>query len=99
MPYKTRQDLVNLIYACGVADGICPACGKSAHLILSEDRFFHADGTDNEQCWRETLRGHTIPVEQVLFIDEIGMPWLKQEPIETNVMRAEQESGNDRITV
>lgn len=55
--------------------GPCSFCGKESLLILSEDRFFHLDGSENETCWVGILRGNkrTVPV---LMFDAKGFPYL-----------------------
>jgi hypothetical protein len=38
----------------------CPVCSKDSIYLNGEDRFFHRDGSDNQECWRAMLRGRPI---------------------------------------
>lgn len=35
----------------------CPACGKASVYAATLDRHVHADGSDNQPCWRSITRG------------------------------------------
>jgi hypothetical protein len=35
----------------------CPACSLDAIYTRELDRYFHADGTDNRDCWCAMSRG------------------------------------------
>lgn len=37
----------------------CPACGKRAAYVWSQDRFIHLDGSENAGCWRLIMPGQT----------------------------------------
>lgn len=37
--------------------GTCGACGAPAWYVPQPDRFFHADGSDNDPCWLAYSRG------------------------------------------
>lgn len=36
---------------------VCGACGAPAWLVPQPDRYFHADGSDNDACWLTYSRG------------------------------------------
>lgn len=35
----------------------CPSCGKAALYAPALDRHLHTDGSDNQDCWRQIVRG------------------------------------------
>ncbi|MFG1844904.1 hypothetical protein [Micromonospora carbonacea] len=39
------------------ASTVCPACGKPTVYAPTIDRHLHQDGTDNQPCWRQIVRG------------------------------------------
>lgn len=61
--------------------GPCRACGRQSVLVLSQDRFYHEDGSANVECWRTLLRGDCGSGTQwdtVLVTDrETGAPSLR----------------------
>ena len=35
----------------------CPVCGRDAHYLRIADRYCHADGSTNFDCWLALSRG------------------------------------------
>lgn len=35
----------------------CPACGVDAYYCREADRFVHADGSENRECWLAVITG------------------------------------------
>ncbi|CPS10186.1 Uncharacterised protein [Mycobacteroides abscessus] len=39
---------------------VCGACGATAWFVPQHDRYFHADGSDNQRCWIAYSRGEVL---------------------------------------
>lgn len=66
----------NIVHNRGhVSSARCPACGIAVRLDRTLDRYFHLDGSPNEPCWNQLLRGRrprdTCPGHLRDFLDHV----------------------------
>ena len=54
--HRNRMQVGNWIIDWRRTGSKCRVCGKKAIYDFPEDRFFHTDGSDNQDCWVAILR-------------------------------------------